>query len=324
MCPALFLRLQFELKKAVDTRTIGCAVAAARSSQLLSPPSFPTFFQPYLPLLRPFALFFLPASTTATTATTAATAATTSITTNGNSISLSSSYTAWLLESTSDSSGVAALPRSLSTLQLNIIMSPVKQSPTPSLYARLVARPLFVPRLSLSPFSCLFFPPWLGSFYVFFLASLYLGSFIRRWCLSTRGSRSFVFVSIGFPRRFPSCFPATRTTTRTIAGPAPSDVESDITYARLKPQRATSPRPSLFLLQFLLVPRAPVPRLRDRPSARPCPPPPPTLLTSAFEENDPASEYHRDASEPAERLALFNLTARRSVPLSDSPERQRY
>lgn len=43
-CPALFLRLQFELKKAVDTRTIGCAAAAvvvvaavAGSSQLLLP-----------------------------------------------------------------------------------------------------------------------------------------------------------------------------------------------------------------------------------------------------------------------------------------------
>lgn len=34
-CPALFLRLQFELKKAVDTRTIGCAAAASSSS---SPP----------------------------------------------------------------------------------------------------------------------------------------------------------------------------------------------------------------------------------------------------------------------------------------------
>lgn len=34
-CPVLFLRLQFELKKTVDTRTIGC-VAAARSSPLLS------------------------------------------------------------------------------------------------------------------------------------------------------------------------------------------------------------------------------------------------------------------------------------------------
>jgi len=33
-CPALFLRLQFELKKAVDTRTIGCAAVA-----LSSPPS---------------------------------------------------------------------------------------------------------------------------------------------------------------------------------------------------------------------------------------------------------------------------------------------
>lgn len=60
VCSALFLRLQFELKKAVDTRTIGCAVAAAaaRFSRLLLSP--PTFFQAHLPLPRSFALFFPP------------------------------------------------------------------------------------------------------------------------------------------------------------------------------------------------------------------------------------------------------------------------
>ena len=36
VCSALFLRLQFELKKAVDTRTIGCAAAVMASQLLLS------------------------------------------------------------------------------------------------------------------------------------------------------------------------------------------------------------------------------------------------------------------------------------------------
>lgn len=49
--------------------------------------------------------------------------------------------------------------------------------------------------------------------------------------------------------------------------------------------------------------------LRHRAAAR-CPTPIP-LLTFAFEENDLASEYHRDAFQPTDRsLGLFNLTAR--------------
>lgn len=54
-CPALFLRLQFELKKAVDTRTIGCAAAASSSP----PPSSDLLgYFSLLPSLKTSYLFF--------------------------------------------------------------------------------------------------------------------------------------------------------------------------------------------------------------------------------------------------------------------------
>lgn len=59
VCSALFLRLQFELKKAVDTRTIGCAVAAAARILSVTPLSFHLLSQTLLPLSLSLSLSFI-------------------------------------------------------------------------------------------------------------------------------------------------------------------------------------------------------------------------------------------------------------------------
>lgn len=186
----------------MDTRTIGCAVAAAaaaRFSQLLLSPF--TFFQTHLrySALTPLSIFLIcslfssryetmPISTT--------TLITITSTTPYERMGEHGKTREWwflfpsFFESTWSNDKVedAATSPSLNTPKQSIIMSPVKQSPslscTPSL---LLVFPPTPPVARLRPFAslfrCLFFsslfsPPFC-SFYVFLLASLYLRAFIR-------------------------------------------------------------------------------------------------------------------------------------------------
>lgn len=63
VCPALFLRLQFELKKAVDTRTIGCTAAASSSPPPSPSPDPLGYFSPpplpsHLPSKTSYSFFY--------------------------------------------------------------------------------------------------------------------------------------------------------------------------------------------------------------------------------------------------------------------------
>lgn len=233
-CPALFLRLQFELKKAVDTRTIGCAAAASSSSPPSpDPPGYfshpPAFLQNQLLIL----LLFLAVSFSSSfllrldddenedpdgDAPRAVLVTLYLSWTNTDSLFrprgiLSSSFQTLRSNATS----------SLNTLTLSIIMSPAKQS-------------LFLLRIPSSSRSRS------RDFRVFVGFSLCSISFIR------------AFPPFPQPCILGSISPKT---TRTIAGIllALSNVESDIMYARPKPRSLSSlvlpPPPRRFLFHAL-------------------------------------------------------------------------